>query len=210
MIMDNMVFEKILVLADDIEQSEEQRQENLLNCKKKLLSRKKERSIRRYVTVAAAIIMMVLVVSQFMVFKDSELVVYASVSSGKEQLKTGEKISLKEQVTPLGRGYTFEIEIKGNNKYVTIEDEKNQGLDNIFRDDNKIYWLPDGTANGNFRDENGGVIQVPRTDKSVLKIKVVDGVGKILNEVLLIMERNGENCSVKMINVNAFFIHLHF
>lgn len=51
----------------------------------------------------------------------------------------------------------------------------------------------------NFRDQDGGVIEIPETDSSTLNIEVCNHDGKTVERVTLILEREGEHCSVELI-----------
>ena len=108
-------------------------------------------------------------------------------------------MKLEKQKTPLGNGYVLEINVKEGSRYYTIENKENLNADNIFRDGNKIFWIPDGMNSMNFRDQDGNVIKIPATDSSTLNIEVCNGNGKIIERVTLILEKKGEQCSVEML-----------
>ena len=123
---------------------------------------------------------------------------YASSISGEVKLKTGESVILKKQFTPLGMGYVLTLDTKETEFYYTVESEDNVYSENIFRNGNTIYWLPDGSLSGKLSDENGEIIYLPKTNKSILKIRVHNKEAQVEN-ITLSLERRGDVCSAELL-----------
>ena len=64
------------------------------------------------------------------------------------QLKEGEKVSLIEEMTPLGKGYTIQISHRKNERFEVIDGLENSYAENIFVNGDTIYWVPDGFLRG--------------------------------------------------------------
>lgn len=200
--MENMI-ENLSKLADDIALSEQDERKLFNAYKMKIESqRKKKNFMRTQYRVAAVAFAMIIVFLTTYFLQSPELVVYASTGNKMVQLDLNEKVNLEKQRTPLGYGYVLEISVKEGRRYYTIENEENLNVDNIFRDGNKIFWIPDGINSMNFRDQDGNVIKIPETDSSTLNIEVCNGNGKTIERVTLILERKGEQCSVELLKNN--------
>ena len=91
------------------------------------------------------------------------------------------------------------MSVEEGSRYYTIENEQNLNADNIFRNGNKIFWMPDGMNSINFRDQDGNVIKIPETDCSTLNIEVCNYDGKMVERITLILERRDGQCSVEML-----------
>ena len=115
------------------------------------------------------------------------------------QLRLNERVNLEKQRTPLGYGYVLEMSVEEGSRYYTIENEQNLNADNIFRNGNKIFWMPDGMNSINFRHQDGNVIKIPETDSSTLNIEVCNYDGKMVERITLILERRDGQCSVEML-----------
>lgn len=190
-------------LADDIALSEQDERKLFNAYKTKIESRRKKKNFMRiqYRVAAVAFAVMIVFLTAYCL-SSPELVVYASTGNKMVQLDLNEKVNLEKQKTPLGYGYVLEISVKEGRRYYTIENEENLNADNIFRDGNKIFWIPDGMNSMNFRDQDGNVIKIPETDSSTLNIEVCNSDGKIIERVTLILERKGEQCSVELLKNN--------
>ena len=196
-------IENLSKLADDISLSEQDERKLFNAYKMKIESqRRKKNFMRTQYRIAAVAFAMIIVFLTTYFLQSPELTVYASTGNKMVQLELNEKVNLEKQKTPLGNGYVLEINVKEGSRYYTIENKENLNADNIFRDGNKIFWIPDGMNSMNFRDQDGNVIKIPATDSSTLNIEVCNGNGKIIERVTLILERKGEQCSVEMLKNN--------
>lgn len=193
-------IENLSKLADDIALSEQDERKLFNAYKMKIESqRRKKNFMRTQYRIAAVAFAMIIVFLTTYFLQSPELTVYASTGNKMVQLELNEKVNLEKQKTPLGYGYVLEINVKEGSRYYTIENKENLNADNIFRDGNKIFWIPDGMNSMNFRDQDGNVIKIPATDSSTLNIEVCNGNGKIIERVTLILEKKGEQCSVEML-----------
>lgn len=193
-------IENLSKLADDIALSEQDERKLFNAYKMKIESqRRKKNFMRTQYRIAAVAFAMIIVFLTTYFLQSPELTVYASTGNKMVQLELNEKVNLEKQKTPLGNGYVLEINVKEGSRYYTIENKENLNADNIFRDGNKIFWIPDGMNSMNFRDQDGNVIKIPATDSSTLNIEVCNGNGKIIERVTLILEKKGEQCSVEML-----------
>lgn len=193
-------IENLSKLADDISLSEQDERKLFNAYKMKIESqRRKKNFMRTQYRIAAVAFAMIIVFLTTYFLQSPELTVYASTGNKMVQLELNEKVNLEKQKTPLGNGYVLEINVKEGSRYYTIENKENLNADNIFRDGNKIFWIPDGMNSMNFRDQDGNVIKIPETDSSTLNIEVCNGNGKIIERVTLILEKKGEQCSVEML-----------
>lgn len=200
--MENKI-ENLSKLADDITLSEQDERKLFNAYKTKIESRGKKKNFMRiqYRVAAVAFAMIIMFLTTYFL-QSPELVVFASTGNKMVQLELNEKVNLEKQKTPLGYGYILEINVKEGRRYYTIESKENLNADNIFRDGNKIFWIPDGMNSMNFRDQDGNVIKIPETDSSTLNIEVCNSDGKIIERVTLILERKGEQCSVELLKNN--------
>lgn len=194
-------IENLSKLADDIVLSE-QEERKLFDAYKTKIKSQKKNFMRTQYRVAAVVFAVMIVFLTTYFLPSRELVVYASTGNKMVQLDLNEKVNLEKQKTPLGYGYVLEISVKEGRRYYTIENEENLNVDNIFRDGNKIFWIPDGINSMNFRDQDGNVIKIPETDSSTLNIEVCNDKGKTIERVTLILERKGEQCSVELLKNN--------
>lgn len=193
-------IENLSKLADDIALSEQDERKLFNAYKMKIESqRRKKNFMRTQYRIAAVAFAMIIVFLTTYFLQSPELTVYASTGNKMVQLELNEKVNLEKQKTPLGYGYVLEINVKEGSRYYTIENKENLNADNIFRDGNKIFWIPDGMNSMNFRDQDGNVIKIPETDSSTLNIEVCNGNGKIIERVTLILKKKGEQCSVEML-----------
>ena len=196
-------IENLSKLADDIALSEQDERKLFNAYKMKIESqRRKKNLMRTQYRISAVAFAMIIVFLTTYFLQSPELTVYASTGNEMVQLELNEKVNLEKQKTPLGYGYVLEINVKEGSRYYTIENKENLNADNIFRDGNKIFWIPDGMNSMNFRDQDGNVIKIPETDSSILNIEVCNGNGKIIERVTLILEKKGEQCSVEMLKNN--------
>lgn len=193
-------MENLSKLADDIVLTEQDERKLFAEYKNRVESQKRMKRFtgKQYRVVAAAFAMMVMLLASYLL-RSPDLVVYADTGNKVVQLRLNEKVSLEKQKTPLGYGYVLEISVKGGNQYYTIENEENLNVDNIFRDGNKIFWMPDGIDGGNFRDQDGNVIRIPKTDSSTLNIEVCNDNGKITERITVLLEREGRQCSAELL-----------
>lgn len=195
-------IENLSKLADDIVLSDQNERELFDSYKTKLeVQRKKKHFIKTQCRIAVAFAMLIVLLTTYFL-QSPEVVVYASTGNKMVQLELNEKTYLEKQRTPLGYGYVLEINVKDGRYYYTIENKENLNAENIFRDENKIFWIPDGINSMNFRDQDGNVIKIPETDSSTLNIEVCNADKKIIERVTLILEREGEECSVELLKSN--------
>lgn len=196
------MLENISKLADDIVLTEQEKRKIFTVYKKNIEVRKRREAIIRkcYHAVAVILILVTIITCSTTYFlQSSELVVYAATGDKTVQLRLNEKVYLEKEITPLGYGYALEMSVEREGHYYTIEGEENLNADNIFRNGNRIFWMPDGINTMNFRDQDGNVIKIPETDSSTLNIKVCNSDGKQVEEVTLILERRDGKCSVEML-----------
>ena len=155
--------------------------------------------MRGYYRVAVVALAMMIMFSVNYYLQSPDLVVYATTGDKMVQLRLNERVNLEKQRTPLGYGYVLEMSVEEGSRYYTIENEQNLNADNIFRNGNKIFWMPDGMNSINFRDQDGNVIKIPETDSSTLNIEVCNYDGKMVERITLILERRDGQCSVEML-----------
>lgn len=193
----NVDFERIAGLAEDIVFSEKDSDRVLSTCYSRL-DGKMNRPQNLYHRAAAVVIILILTVVTAVMVNKPDVLVYASSISGEVKLKTGESVILKKQFTPLGMGYVLTLDTKETEFYYTVESEDNVYSENIFRNGNTIYWLPDGSLSGKLSDENGEIIYLPKTNKSILKIRVHNKEAQVEN-ITLSLERRGDVCSAELL-----------
>ena len=171
-------LEDMSKLADDIVLTEQNERKLFIAYKKRIESQRRKKVLMRgyYRVAVVALAMMIMV-----------------------QLRLNERVNLEKQRTPLGYGYVLEMSVEEGSRYYTIENEQNLNADNIFRNGNKIFWMPDGMNSINFRDQDGNVIKIPETDSSTLNIEVCNYDGKMVERITLILERRDGQCSVEML-----------
>lgn len=193
----NVDFERLAPLAEDIVFSEAERVKVMSACYSGL--EEKRRKQRKWYYRAAAIVLVFLITAITAVMvSPPNVLVYASGISGKVRLKTGESVILKKQFTPLGMGYMLTLDTGEAEAFYTIETGEHIYPENVFQNSNTIYWLPDGVLNGKLSDENGEIIHLPQINKSILRIKVHSRRAQN-EEIVLSLERRGEDCSVELL-----------
>lgn len=200
--MEKMV-ENLSKLAEDIVLTEQDESRIFKEYKKRIEShRRKKAFARKQYRVAAVALAMIVIILASNLWQSPDLVVYAETGGKTVQVRLNEKVNLEKQKTPLGYGYVLEISVKEGNRYYTIENEENINADNIFRDGNKIFWIPDGINSENFRDQDGNVIKIPGTDRSTLNIEVRNDDGDMIERITVILKREAEQCSVELTKNN--------
>ena len=171
-------LENISKLADDIVLTEQNERKLFIAYKKRIESQRRKKVLMRgYYRVAVVALAMMIMFSVNYYLQSPDLVVYAATGDKMVQLRLNERVNLEKQRTPLGYGYVLEI----------------------FRNGNKIFWMPDGMNSINFRDQDGNVIKIPETDSSTLNIEVCNYDGKMVERITLILERRDGQCSVEML-----------
>lgn len=195
------ILENMPKLADDIVLTEQEKRKVFTAYKKRIEVQKRKAAIVRKIYQAVAVIVVLVTIITFSTtyLQSSNLVVYAATGDKMVQLKLNEKVYLEKEKTPLGYGYTLEMSVEEKGYYYTIEGEENLNADNIFRNENRIYWMPDGMNTMNFRDQDGNIIQIPETNNSTLNIKVCNSEGRQVEKITLILERRDGKCSVEML-----------
>ena len=167
-------LENISKLADDIVLTEQNERKLFIAYKKRIESQRRKKVLMRgYYRVAVVALAMMIMFSVNYYLQSPDLVVYAATGDKMVQLRLS--------------------------RYYTIENEQNLNADNIFRNGNKIFWMPDGMNSINFRDQDGNVIKIPETDSSTLNIEVCNYDGKMVERITLILERRDGQCSVEML-----------
>ena len=189
-----MVFDKMSDLAKDISFGEEK--ELYEECQKKYGMRIKKRTRKRYSMTFIAVILLICLCTTF--HNLNYTVVYASGIEGRVQLKEGEKVKLMEKMTPLGKGYTIEISLGENEQFEVIEGSENFNAENIFINNDFIYWVPDGLSSERIADENGNEIQINKTNSSILKIRVYKG--KKTEDIYLQLERGDKGSYIELLS----------
>lgn len=195
----NDTLENMSKLADDIVLREQDIEKLYGSYQKRIETQKRKAVFMRKCYSVAAVVAAIIMFSAIYFLQSPELVVYAAVRGEMVQLRLNEKVYLEKEKTPLGEGYVLEMSVEGGNYYYTIENEKNLNAGNIFRDENRIIWMPGGMNTMDFRDQNGNVIQIPGVDQSNLQIKVCNSEGKEIEKVTLILEKKNGQCSVEML-----------
>lgn len=196
-------LENISKLADDIVLTEQNERKLFIAYKKRIESQRRKKVLMRgYYRVAVVALAMMIMFSVNYYLQSPDLVVYAATGDKMVQLRLNERVNLEKQRTPLGYGYVLEMSVEEGSRYYTIENEQNLNADNIFRNGNKIFWMPDGMNSINFRDQDGNVIKIPETDSSTLNIEVCNYDGKMVERITLILERRDGQCSVEMLKNN--------
>ena len=193
-------LENISKLADDIVLTEQNERKLFIAYKKRIESQRRKKVLMRgYYRVAVVALAMMIMFSVNYYLQSPDLVVYAATGDKMVQLRLNERVNLEKQRTPLGYGYVLEMSVEEGSRYYTIENEQNLNADNIFRNGNKIFWMPDGMNSINFRDQDGNVIKIPETDSSTLNTEVCNYDGKMVERITLILERRDGQCSVEML-----------
>lgn len=170
----------------------------LIECQREFYIRKSAKRKKRAIVLSIVIAMFVFVQNLFT--GPTEIAVYAATATANIRLQKNEKIILERQNTPMGSGYVFHIEIPGGQYTYTLTDENSQYPQNVFHKGDEIYWLPDGMADS-FRNEEGGIIELPKVSKSVINIQILMERGK--EEVLqLSLSQEKGGCSVILTEVN--------
>ena len=172
----NMIFDSISSLANDIQIDKKKCGEIYTQCCIEFQKRVRKQKVRRRCSVSFLAVLLIVGMCVIMT-NINHTVVYATGQEGRVQLKEGVKVQLQEEKTPLGRGYSFEISLGNGQRYKVIEGEENQNAQNIFQNGNTIYWIPDGIFPSKIKSEEGTEIQIGETDKSTLQIRVYKGEG---------------------------------
>ena len=190
-----MIFDCMSGLADDIKMDEKEYKEIYVQCRRKYQYRVRQQKVKR--SGAVSVLLILLAVGIWMITADmNQTVVYATGQNGRVQLKEGEKVELKEEMTPLGRGYSFEIHLGNGDWYEVIEGTENQNAMNIFSNGDTVYWIPDGISPDRIKTEEGTEIQMDKADRSVLRIRVYHE--EEAEDILLILGREEQEAFVEL------------
>lgn len=191
-----MIFDSISSLANDIQIDKKKCGEIYTQCCVEFQKRVRKQKVRRRCSVSFLAVLLIVGMCVIMT-NINHTVVYATGQEGRVQLKEGVKVQLQEEMTPLGRGYAFEISLGNGQRYKVIEGEENQNAQNIFRNGNTIYWIPDGIFPSEIKSEEGTEIQIGETDKSTLQIRVYKGEG--YKDIWMVLERNESGEYVELV-----------
>lgn len=191
-----MLFERMSDLARDISFDEKKADELYSECQKKFKLKLKKRKKKRCSMTLIAIVLLICLCTTL--HNLNYTVVYASGIEGRVQLKEGEKVKLMEKMTPLGKGYTIEISLDENKQFEVIEGSENFNAENIFINNDFIYWVPDGLSSERIADENGNEIQINKTNSSILKIRVYKG--KKTEDIYLQLERGDKGSYIELLS----------
>lgn len=191
-----MLFERMSDLARDISFDEKKADELYSECQKKFKLKLKKRKKKRCSMILIAIVLLICLCTTL--HNLNYTVVYASGIEGRVQLKEGEKVKLMEKMTPLGKGYTIEISLDENEQFEVIEGSENFNAENIFINNDFIYWVPDGLSSERIADENGNEIQINKTNSSILKIRVYKG--KKTEDIYLQLERGDKGSYIELLS----------
>lgn len=191
-----MLFERMSDLARDISFDEKKADELYSECQKKFKLKLKKRKKKRCSMTLIAIVLLICLCTTL--HNLNYTVVYASGIEGRVQLKEGEKVKLMEKMTPLGKGYTIEISLDENEQFEVIEGSENFSAENIFINNDFIYWVPDGLSSERIADENGNEIQINKTNSSILKIRVYKG--KKTEDIYLQLERGDKGSYIELLS----------
>lgn len=193
---DILLFERMSDLARDISFDEKKADELYSECQKKFKLKLKKRKKKRCSMILIAIVLLICLCTTL--HNLNYTVVYASGIEGRVQLKEGEKVKLMEKMTPLGKGYTIEISLDENEQFEVIEGSENFNAENIFINNDFIYWVPDGLSSERIADENGNEIQINKTNSSILKIRVYKG--KKTEDIYLQLERGDKGSYIELLS----------
>lgn len=193
---DILLFERMSDLARDISFDEKKADELYSECQKKFKLKLKKRKKKRCSMTLIAIVLLICLCTTL--HNLNYTVVYASGIEGRVQLKEGEKVKLMEKMTPLGKGYTIEISLDENEQFEVIEGSENFSAENIFINNDFIYWVPDGLSSERIADENGNEIQINKTNSSILKIRVYKG--KKTEDIYLQLERGDKGSYIELLS----------
>jgi len=193
---DILLFERMSDLARDISFDEKKADELYSECQKKFKLKLKKRKKKRCSMTLIAIVLLICLCTTL--HNLNYTVVYASGIEGRVQLKEGEKVKLMEKMTPLGKGYTIEISLDENEQFEVIEGSENFNAENIFINNDFIYWVPDGLSSERIADENGNEIQINKTNSSILKIRVYKG--KKTEDIYLQLERGDKGSYIELLS----------
>ena len=191
-----MLFERMSDLARDISFDEKKADELYSECQKKFKLKLKKRKKKRCSMTLIAIVLLICLCTTL--HNLNYTVVYASGIEGRVQLIEGEKVKLMEKMTPLGKGYTIEISLDENEQFEVIEGSENFNAENIFINNDFIYWVPDGLSSERIADENGNEIQINKTNSSILKIRVYKG--KKTEDIYLQLERGDKGSYIELLS----------
>ena len=191
-----MLFERMSDLARDISFDEKKADELYSECQKKFKLKLKKRKKKRCSMTLIAIVLLICLCTTL--HNLNYTVVYASGIEGRVQLKEGEKVKLMEKMTPLGKGYTIEISLDENEQFEVIEGSENFNAENIFINNDFIYWVPDGLSSERIADENGNESQINKTNSSILKIRVYKG--KKTEDIYLQLERGDKGSYIELLS----------
>lgn len=191
-----MLFERMSDLARDISFDEKKADELYSECQKKFKLKLKKRKKKRCSMTLIAIVLLICLCTTL--HNLNYTVVYASGIEGRVQLKEGEKVKLMEKMTPLGKGYTIEISLDENEQFEVIEGSENFNAENIFINNDFIYWVPDGLSSERIADENGNEIQINKTNSSILKIRVYKG--KKTEDIYLQLEKGDKGSYIELLS----------
>ena len=194
--MKKMIFDSMSSLASDIKIDEKKCDEIYTQCCMEFQNRLRRQQIRRRCSVSFLAVLLVVGMCIIMTYIN-HTVVYATGQDGRVQLKEGMKVELQEEMTPLGCGYSFDISLGNGQRYEVIESEENQNAQNIFRNGNTVYWIPDGIFPGGIKTEEGMEIQIGETDKSALQIRVYKG--EKYEDIWMVLERGANGDFVELI-----------
>ena len=193
---DILLFERMSDLARDISFDEKKADELYSECQKKFKLKLKKRKKKRCSMTLIAIVLLICLCTTL--HNLNYTVVYASGIEGRVQLKEGEKVKLMEKMTPLGKGYTIEISLDENEQFEVIEGSENFNAENIFINNDFIYWVPDGFSSERITDENGNEIQINKTNSSILKIRVYKG--KKTEDIYLQLEKGDKGSYIELLS----------
>lgn len=193
---DILLFERMSDLARDISFDEKKADELYSECQKKFKLKLKKRKKKRCSMTLIAIVLLICLCTTL--HNLNYTVVYASGIEGRVQLIEGEKVKLMEKMTPLGKGYTIEISLDENEQFEVIEGSENFNAENIFINNDFIYWVPDGLSSERIADENGNEIQINKTNSSILKIRVYKG--KKTEDIYLQLERGDKGSYIELLS----------
>ena len=191
-----MLFERMSDLARDISFDEKKADELYSECQKKFKLKLKKRKKKRCSMTLIAIVLLICLCTTL--HNLNYTVVYASGIEGRVQLKEGEKVKLMEKMTPLGKGYTIEISLDENEQFEVIEGSENFNAENIFINNDFIYWVPDGLSSERIADENGNEIQINKSNNIILKKLVYKG--KKTEDIYLQLERGDKGSYIELLS----------
>lgn len=152
-------------LKNEIMLSEKKKIQIIENAHQIARQRKKALKLRYY---SAVFLLLIIGITGFFanghygIIDEYPIKVYAQDLSGASEidLKTEKTFTLEKIQTPLGEGYSLYISANDGYYCETVCNASDDGLEQIFSDENYIYWIPDYWQNKDIKiyDAEGNLL----------------------------------------------------